>query len=45
MTLETAIEILEKYNGWRRGEEMPQPNPTEIGEAIEVVINILKNLK
>lgn len=45
MTLQEAIKILEKYNKWRRGAEIPQPNPKLIGEAIDIAINKLKQLK
>lgn len=45
MTLQEAIKILEKYNKWRRGAEITQPNPKLIGEAIDIAINQLKQLK
>ena len=42
MELQQAIELLENYNKWRRGAEIPQPNPTEIGVAISVVLEKVK---
>lgn len=38
MTLKEAIEVLEYYNDWRRGFVDVMPNPTTIGQALEVVI-------
>src|SRR5690606_40353285 len=38
-------EILKKYNEWRRGGEGPQPNPTEIGIAIDAVLAGNKSLE
>ena len=44
MTKKKAIKILEEFNLWRRGEIDEQPHsPTEIGKAIEKVIEILKD--
>lgn len=37
-----AVEILRKYNEWRRDDSdtpMAQPHPTEIGRAIDEIIN------
>ena len=45
MELQQAIELLENYNKWRRGAEIPQPNPTEIGVAISVVLESTKSGK
>jgi hypothetical protein len=39
MTTNKAIEVLKKYNDWRRGAEIEIPHPSEIGLAIEIVIN------
>jgi hypothetical protein len=33
--LNEAKELLKTYNRWRRGEDIPQPNPVEIGKAID----------
>ena len=29
------VELLKTYNRWRRGEDIPAPDPTEIGKAID----------
>ena len=36
--MDKTIEFLRDYNRWRRGAEIPQPNPTEIGIAINTLI-------
>lgn len=41
MTLIEAVYLLQNYNAWRRGAEIPQPNATKIGIALEIVINHL----
>jgi regulator of protease activity HflC (stomatin/prohibitin superfamily) len=39
MKTEKAIQVLRDYNLWRRGnEDMEQPDPREIGEAIDDVL-------
>jgi hypothetical protein len=38
MRLIEAAEILERHNNWRRGDDSPQGNPTEIGLAIDIVL-------
>jgi hypothetical protein len=38
MTEKEAIIILIEYNDWRRGAEIPMPNVTTIGNAIDKVI-------
>ena len=45
-TTETAA-ILRQYNTWRRGnlEWMPQPDPREIGEAIDAAIEMIDRLE
>jgi hypothetical protein len=45
MTLNKAIETLQHYNRWRRGAEIPMPNPTKIGEAIDVVLEKITTKK
>jgi hypothetical protein len=42
MTYLEKIEFLKNYNKWRRGEEIPQPNPTEIGVAINDIVEKLE---
>lgn len=34
-----AVKFLKKYNRWRRGAEIEQPDPKEIGQAIDEIIN------
>lgn len=43
MTITEALDILENLNKWRRGDEIPQPDPTKVGLAIDFVINFVKN--
>jgi hypothetical protein len=39
MKTEKAIQVLRDYNLWRKGnEDMDQPDPREIGEAIDDVL-------
>ena len=45
MKLEEAISLLEDYNRWRRGAEIPQPNATKVGVAISIVLSELKSKK
>lgn len=33
--LKEAQELLKTYNRWRRGEDLPAPDPVEIGKAID----------
>lgn len=43
MTTTQAIQLLKKYNKWRRGDNrIKQPNPLRIGQAIEIVIEQLE---
>jgi hypothetical protein len=32
--IDNAKELLKTYNRWRRGEDLPVPDPVEIGKAI-----------
>lgn len=36
------IELLKKYNAWRRGSEIAQPHPKDIGEALDYAIGELE---
>lgn len=47
MTTTEAATILRHYNLWRRGnlEGMPQPDPREIGEAIDAAIEMIDRLE
>jgi len=45
MTLKRAIQILEQHNEWRRGEneDLKMQNPTNLGTAIDVVVDYYNN--
>ncbi|WP_417444628.1 hypothetical protein [Joostella sp.] len=47
MTIERALQVLEQHNEWRRDKnvtsEMKMVNPTELGNAIDVTIEYIKN--
>lgn len=46
MKTEQAIQVLRDYNLWRRGnEEMEQPDPWRIGEAIDDVLMAIDDMK
>lgn len=46
MTIKKAIEILEIHNKWRRGDDtIPMTNPTDLGIAIDVIVNYFKKMK
>ena len=45
MTLKEAIKELEYYQKWRKGADMPQPEPKKVSEVLDIAINILKNMK
>lgn len=42
MTLKQAIIIVERYNKWRRSGRGKMLNPTEIGEALDILLFIAK---
>ena len=44
MTLTQTAAFLRRYNVWRRGnlEGMPQPDPREIGEAIDAAVEMIE---
>lgn len=42
MTKQEAVELLKKFNQWRRSGEDDMPNPKEVGEAIDTVINAMQ---
>lgn len=48
MTVKEALQTLIDYNNWRRDNEVPSkykmPDPSKIGEAIDVAIYILEHL-
>lgn len=37
MNISEAIQVLEEYNKWRKGAEIPQPDPVKIGMAIDII--------
>ena len=43
MELKEAINILERYNRWRRGADIQMENTKDIGIAIDTVINYFKD--
>lgn len=43
MTRREVILILKELNNWRRGADIPQHNPTTIGEAIDFAIKYLED--
>jgi hypothetical protein len=45
MTLNNAIDVLQKYNRWRKGEYAHTPSPQEFGLAVEVALERLTNKK
>ena len=43
MTPTEVINILRQFNEWRRGDEdIPQPDPREIGEAIDAAVEMIE---
>ena len=46
MTPTETAAILRQYNQWRRGnlEGMPQPDPREIGEAIDAAVEMIERV-
>ena len=38
MTLPEAVEILKKYNQWRRGADIPMQELKQVGLAIDLII-------
>ena len=46
MTPAETAAILRQFNEWRRGDEdIPQPDPREIGEAIDAAIAMIERLE
>ena len=47
MTPTETAAILRQFNEWRRGnlEGMPQPDPREIGEAIDAAVEMIERLE
>lgn len=42
MNIFKAIEVLSLHNEWRKGANIEMQKPTEIGEAIEIAVNLMK---
>ena len=46
MTPAETITILRQFNEWRRcDEDIPQPDPREIGEAIDAAVEMIERLE
>ena len=45
MKTKEAIKTLREYNRWRRGADIPQPDPTKIGKAIDFAIREMLNFQ
>ena len=47
MTPTETTTILRHYNAWRRGnlEGQPQPDPREIGEAIDAAVKMIERMR
>ena len=43
MKVKEIIRVLHAYQKWRRGADIPMPDPREIGRAIEGAIRELRN--
>jgi len=44
MDIKQAVGILETHNRWRRGEDVePMINPRELGIAIDLIVEYIKN--
>lgn len=48
MDYEKALKVLVHFNAWRRDQNIPNryemPNPTEIGQAIDLAIIAISNI-
>lgn len=42
MTVIQAIKVLRRFNKWRRGGEGKQPDPKQVGEAIDVAVVMME---
>lgn len=45
MTSDRVVALLKQHNAWRRGEEIPQLDPKDVGEAIDAAIHLLSSRK
>ena len=44
MTPTETTTILRQFNVWRRGADVPQPKPREIGEAIDAAVEMIERM-
>lgn len=44
MKIDKAVQVLRKHNEWRKGAEIPQLDPHEIGDAIDTVCNFVESI-
>lgn len=44
MNIKEAVDILEQHNVWRRGADIPQQDAVILGEAIDSVVDYVKNV-
>lgn len=42
METKEIINVLERYNRWRKGADIPMENPKVLGDAIDGAIKVLK---
>lgn len=40
-----CVDVIRNYNHWRRGADVPQTNPKELGKAIEEAIEEIGRLR
>ena len=45
MTPAETTTILRQFNEWRRGADVPQPKPREIGEAIDAAVEMIERME
>ena len=45
MKVKEIIRVLHAYQKWRRGDNIPMPDPREIGRAIDGAIRELRNFQ
>lgn len=45
MTAKQVIKTLRTFNRWRRGADIAQPDPKEIGVAIDIAIAIVDRMQ
>ena len=45
MTTRDAVDILDRFNKWQRGEIKEPPSMKDTSEALDTVLGIMENLK